>query len=275
MIAAFLGVAAATSALSAQSRGAGPVADYDEASLGPLWAPLPPITVTRPAGHGFQLDGHEVTWQNWSFHVRPDQRDRLVTERLPEAHPRRSVWVMVEEKLAREHDARLDMDMHRPALWRVVSKGARNHVGYATSYQLAPGHNVHTLLSEDDYPRRRAAFIDHHLWVTPYSAEERYAAGMYPTLSKPGEGLPQWTSGNRGIEDRDIVLWYTMGMHHVARAEDWPVMPVAWHSFELRPFDFFNGNPAMRLPRAAQAAAAGRTIAACPLSGAATIDEPG
>jgi primary-amine oxidase len=26
-------------------------------------------------------------------------------------------------------------------------------------------------------------------------------------------------------------------------------MPVAWHSFELRPFDFFDGNPALRLPR--------------------------
>jgi primary-amine oxidase len=40
-----------------------------------------------------------------------------------------------------------------------------------------------------------------------------------------------------------------MGMHHVARAEDWPVMPVAWNSFELRPFDFFDRNPALTLPR--------------------------
>jgi primary-amine oxidase len=72
---------------------------------------------------------------------------------------------------------------------------------------------------------------------------------MYPTLSRPGAGLPQWTAANRSIEDTDIVLWYTLGMHHVVRAEDWPVMPVAWHSFELRPFDFFSENPALRLPR--------------------------
>jgi primary-amine oxidase len=131
----------------------------------------------------------------------------------------------------------------------VVSPAAQNHVGYGTSYQLLPGHGVHTLLSADDYPRRRAAFIDHQLWVTPYAPDERFAAGAYPTLSRPGEGLPRWTAGNRSIEDTDIVLWYTMGMHHVPRAEDWPVMPVVWHSFELRPFDFFDGNPALRLPR--------------------------
>jgi primary-amine oxidase len=87
------------------------------------------------------------------------------------------------------------------------------------------------------------------LWVTPQRADERYAAGMYPTLSKPGEGLPKWTSANRPIDNRDIVVWYTFGMHHVVRSEDWPVMPVAWYGFELRPFDFFDRNPALNLKR--------------------------
>ncbi len=70
--------------------------------------------------------------------------------------------------------------MHRPALWRVVSNEARNHVGYATSYQFVSGHNVHTLLSEDDYPRRRAAFIDHHLWVARCSASTTPARAGAP-----------------------------------------------------------------------------------------------
>jgi primary-amine oxidase len=61
-------------------------------------------------------------------------------------------------------------------------------------------------------------------------------------------GLPAWTSQDRIIENTDIVLWYTFGMHHMVRAEDWPVMPVLWHGFEIRPFDFFDGNPALDLP---------------------------
>ena len=175
--------------------------------------------------------------------------DRLVPRSLPAGHPRRSLWVREPSLARREADGQLDMDMHRPALWRVVSASRTNHVGYPTSYQLMAGMNGMTLLSEDDPPRQRAGFINHHLWVTPYEPRERYAAGDYPTLSTPGEGLPKWTTANRAIEGTDIVLWHTIGMHHVVRAEDWPVMPVLWHSFELRPFDFFDRNPALDLPR--------------------------
>jgi primary-amine oxidase len=176
--------------------------------------------------------------------------DRLKIQTLPPDHPRRSVWVRDPVLARQEADAKLHVNHERPTLWRVLSSARTNRVGYPTSYQLLPGMNCHPLLSADDYPRRRAGFIDHHLWVTPYQPDERYAAGEYPTLSQPGQGLPAWTGMNRSIRDTDIVLWYTVGMHHVVRAEDWPVMPVLWHSFELRPFDFFDRNPALDLPRA-------------------------
>ncbi|MEE9266520.1 MAG: hypothetical protein V3V86_07335 [Gammaproteobacteria bacterium] len=51
------------------------------------------------------------------------------------------------------------------------------------------------------------------------------------------------------MENQDLVVWYTMGMHHQVRAEDWPVMPTASHSFDIRPFDFFDRNPALDLPK--------------------------
>jgi primary-amine oxidase len=175
--------------------------------------------------------------------------DRLVTKTLPPENPRRSIWVRESAPARTETDGMLHMDMEKPALWRVVSAATKNHVGYPTSYQLMPGMSASTLLSPDDYARRRAGFIDHHLWVTPYRYEERYAGGDYPTLSTAGLGLPAWTRANRRIEQSDIVLWHTIGMHHMVRAEDWPVMPVLWHSFELRPFDFFDRNPALDLPR--------------------------
>ena len=174
--------------------------------------------------------------------------DRLVTKRLAADHPRRSLWVRDEHVPASEHEARLDINLKRPALWRIQSSDRRNSSGYATSYQLVPGRNANTLLSEDDYPRRRAGFIDHHLWVTPQRDAERYAAGEHPTLSEPGLGLPAWTAADRDIRDTDIVVWHTIGMHHLPRSEDWPVMPTVWHGFELRPFDFLDRNPALDLP---------------------------
>jgi primary-amine oxidase len=177
------------------------------------------------------------------------ERDRLETTRLPDDHPRRSIWTVRSEIAEREHDAQLNIVLKRPAMWRVINPAETNAHGYPTSFHIAPGKNVETLLVEEDWPRQRAGFIDHHLWITPYAPDELYAAGMYPTLSLPGEGLPSWTRDNRRIERTDIVAWYTMGMHHVVRAEDWPVMPTAWHSFELRPFDFFDRNPALDLSK--------------------------
>jgi len=175
--------------------------------------------------------------------------DRLKQVLLPKDHPRRSLWVLDPATVKTEAEGKLHMDMARPALWRVVNPAQSNRQGYPVSMEVRPGMNNQTLLSADDWPRRRAGFIDHHLWVTPYDAAERYAAGDYPTLSLPGEGLPKWTAANRRVENTDIVVWYTMGFHHVMRGEDWPVMPVSWHSFDIRPFDFFDRNPAIDLSR--------------------------
>ena len=175
--------------------------------------------------------------------------DRLQTKMLPDDHPRRSVWVSNPVIAKTESEAKLKINLDKPTLWRVISSDRKNHVGYPTSYQLMPGKTANTLLSEDDYPRRRVGFINYHLWATPFNKNERFAVGDFPTLSLPGKGLPEWTKADRSIEKKDIVLWYTVGMHHMVRAEDWPVMPVLWHSFELRPFDFFDRNPALDLPR--------------------------
>ena len=42
-----------------------------------------------------------------------------------------------------------------------------------------------------------------------------------------------------------MVIWYTVGSHHVTRPEDWPVMPVERAGFMLKPVGFFDQNPAL------------------------------
>ena len=84
--------------------------------------------------------------------------------------------------------------------------------------------------------------------MTPYEPAERYAAGDYPNQHPGGAGLPEWTAADRPVADRDIVVWYTFGHHHVPRPEDWPVMPVATIGFQLKPVGFFTNNPALDVP---------------------------
>jgi primary-amine oxidase len=41
------------------------------------------------------------------------------------------------------------------------------------------------------------------------------------------------------------VLWYTFGIHHITRPEDWPIMPADTVSFWPKPFGFFARNPSL------------------------------
>ena len=73
---------------------------------------------------------------------------------------------------------------------------------------------------------KRAAFLTRNLWVTPFDPKERFPAGEYPNQNPGGDGLPRWTTADRDLTDRDLVVWYTFGQTHIPRLEDWPVMPV-------------------------------------------------
>ncbi len=87
--------------------------------------------------------------------------------------------------------------------------------------------------------------IGHTLWVTRYAADERWPAGEYPTQGSGGDGVTRWLEQDRSLEDADVVLWYVFGIHHITRVEDWPVMPADTMSFWLKPFGFFDRNPAL------------------------------
>jgi primary-amine oxidase len=52
--------------------------DLDPGSVGALRNVPAPIHLTQPEGAGFTLEGNEVRWQNWQFHLRLDARLGLI-----------------------------------------------------------------------------------------------------------------------------------------------------------------------------------------------------
>jgi primary-amine oxidase len=171
-------------------------------------------------------------------------RQKLVPQRLPGNAGGRSLWRAVEESVGREGP--LQGGGHGGAeVWRIVNPNLTNGLGQHPGYELRPGHAVTSLLATDDSPQRRAGFSAAALWITSYDRNELYAAGLYPNQSKGGDGLPAYVARRRPVANADIVLWYTMGFHHVPRPEDWPVLPTMWHSMALVPYGFFDRNPTL------------------------------
>lgn len=169
-------------------------------------------------------------------------------ERTPAgpANPHGNAFESITRLLRSEADARRLIDPPSARSWIVVNHQRRNRMGQPAGYRLIPGANVQSLAG--GVAGERAGFAEYHLWVTPHHPTERFAAGEYPLLSQVGDGLPRWTEANRSIVDTDLVLWYSMGYHHVPRPEDWPVMPVDYIGFTLKPFGFFERNPALDVP---------------------------
>jgi primary-amine oxidase len=175
-------------------------------------------------------------------------RQKLVPQPAAGDTGRRSLWTVTEEAVgaegpvaAGEHDG--------AEVWHIVNPNLHNRLGQAPGYELRPGHSATSLLAPDDFPQRRAAFSAAPLWVTAYDPKELYAAGLYPNQSRGGGGLPAYAARRRPVENADIVLWVTLGFHHLPRPEDWPVLPTMWHSVALVPYGFFDHNPSAQAPR--------------------------
>ena len=156
--------------------------------------------------------------------------------------------VVRDTPLHTEAEGKQDYDWHVQRGWKVVNDNVRNGLGTPVGYKLVPGGSFPPLLDRSSPVFRRAEVIGHTLWVTPHRADERWPCGDFPNLSDRDTGLPAWTAQNRSIENTDVVLWYVFGIHHITRPEDWPVMPADTVSFWLKPFGFFDRNPALDVP---------------------------
>jgi primary-amine oxidase len=150
--------------------------------------------------------------------------------------------------LRTETEGKQDYDWSTQRGWKIVNDNIRNGLGTPVGYKLVPSGMFPPLLDQSSPAFRRAEVIGHTLWVTPYHPDERWPCGDFPTQSEQDAGLPVWTAQDRSIENTDVVLWYVFGLHHIPRPEDWPVMPVDIVSFWLKPFGFFDRNPALDVP---------------------------
>jgi len=172
----------------------------------------------------------------------------LVAAAPGEGNPYGSAMVTRVTPLRNEMEARREVSSAAGRTWIIASADRENGLGMPTAYRLMPESTPVLLADPESAIGRRGGFARHNLWVTAFDPEERYAGGEYPNQHPGGAGLPEWTAADRSIEREDVVVWHTFGVSHVARPEDWPVMPVEKAGFRLKPWGFFDRNPALDIP---------------------------
>ena len=172
------------------------------------------------------------------------------TEAVPlgENNPYGNAFYAKSTLLSTEQEAQRLIDPFKARYWKIVNPSKQNRMGYPVGYKLVHGENGLPFAHPESSVIKRGGYMTKHLWVTPYDPEEQFPAGNYPNQHPGGEGLPQWTQANESIENTDVVVWYTFNHNHIPRCEDWPVMPVSYIGFMLKPVNFFDLNPSNDLP---------------------------
>jgi primary-amine oxidase len=169
-------------------------------------------------------------------------------------NPYGNAFYVEERPLPTELAAQRSVEFAKMRYWKIINPGTRNWVGKPTGYKLEAGSAVSPFTQPDSPSGRRGRFIQHQLWVTPFDADERFPAGEFVNQSRGDDGLPAWTARDRPVENADIVVWHSFGIHHLPRPEDHPVQPCVVCGFKLMPSGFFDQNPVIDLPPTTNAA---------------------
>ncbi|KAH0938961.1 hypothetical protein HID58_006422 [Brassica napus] len=142
-------------------------------------------------------------------------------ETKPGESPRKSYMKAVRNIAKTEKEGQIRLSLYDPSEFHVINSGKTTRVGNPTGYKIVPRATAASLLDHDDPPQKRGAFTNNQIWVTPYNMD-------------------------RYIENKDIVVWYTLGFHHIPCQEDFPIMPTVSSSFDLKPTNFFERNPILQ-----------------------------
>jgi len=161
-------------------------------------------------------------------------------------NPYGNAFTMETTPLTSEAQAVRDMRLASSRTW-VVTGTQQNSLGHPAGYMLMPGGNSSFYPTEESSVGGRGKFAGHHFWATQYKPSELYAAGDYPNQSTANQGLPEWIADDQPLVSQDVVVWYTQGVTHIPRPEEWPIMTVHKAGFKIMSHGFFSQNPVLNV----------------------------
>jgi hypothetical protein len=135
--------------------------------------------------------------------------------------------------------------------WRVRDTVTTNADGHAISYHLEaePQHLFHGPSYEP--------FTQNELYLTVNKTCEKFASHN-PTTGGCAGDVSAFVNGE-SLGGADLVVWYGLSFHHLARDEDQEYMATHWSSFKIVPRDWSATNPLVGAGTAVPTATATQT----------------
>ena len=142
-----------------------------------------------------------------------------VTQPVGPDNPTGNAWKAVPNG-ARDRDPGpvRSIDQTKARFWKIQSADKASPWGVPTAFKLMPGEHAAPVFGQETGYGPRSGFTTANVWVTKYDPKERFASGEYPNQHPGGDGLPAFVATDENIVGEDIVVWYSIGAHHVVAA---------------------------------------------------------
>jgi len=160
-------------------------------------------------------------------------------------NPRGRAFTVATTVFGREQEARRDCNPATNRAWVIYNPAVKSQLGHFAGYEIKPLGNTVSCLPESRWGEE-TSFTQRHLWITKYHPEEIYAAGFYPNQAQRDykDDLYHYSDDNENIYQDDVVAWYSLGVTHLTKPEDFPIMSGVVVGVDFKPDGFFSRSPA-------------------------------
>ncbi|KAL4228964.1 Copper amine oxidase [Mactra antiquata] len=148
-----------------------------------------------------------------------------------------------------ENDAAYKFNFESPKYHLFYNNQVNDSFGNPLAYRLINNGMVKQIIPRGHNKEPAINWARYQHAVTKQKDTEAHSSSMYSMFDTDNQvvDFQGFIDDNESIVDEDLVLWVTLGVHHIPRKEDLPLTttPGMGLSFYLQPFNYFSEDPAM------------------------------
>ncbi|GFN80624.1 amine oxidase [Plakobranchus ocellatus] len=148
-----------------------------------------------------------------------------------------------------ENEALLHYNFSQPKYHLVFNNAQRNKFGHHRAYRILSNGFSSQILPDDSVVLKSRAWSKYQMMVTERKEKEETSSSIFSMFdgASPHVNIEKYLSDNGSIVDKDLVLWVTIGFHHIPHTEDIPNTPTvgARATVSLLPYNYFPECPSV------------------------------